>query len=366
MANTIEDDDQTKFWKSVKRGFRPELASHAKRVGDASNVRDILGTWKDHFSGLVNSEPPESVEDDRKLFEETLGSYMKKLHLPWWFVDIHPIEVEKAIGHLKFNKSPGPDGIMSEHLKYGGPALAIYLSVAFTTFLRHSFLPKEFLKSYIVPILKDKRGNISDPDNYREIAISSVVSKVFEHVLLHRSGDLWATGNEQFGFKKGHSCADCSFVLKQVVEYYLSNGNSCVYTCALDLYKAFDRVSYYQLFCKLLRRGTPIYIVKLLAKWYSSQSMQVKWDDCFSQPFTVGNGVRQGSVLSPYLFNVYLDDLLSDLRRSGKGARIGALFVGCLGYADDFTLVSPTTSGLQSLLDICESYVNRQQEECFD
>ena len=75
---------------------------------------------------------------------------------------------------------------MSEHLRYGGPILSIYMSMAFTAFLRHSFVPSQFLRSYIVPIVKDKRGNTDNPDNYRCIAVSSVVSKAFEHILLYR------------------------------------------------------------------------------------------------------------------------------------------------------------------------------------
>ena len=139
--------------------------------------------------------------------------------------------------YLKVNKSPGPDDIMSEHLRYGGPILSIYMSVAFTAFLRHSFVPSQFLRSYIVSIVKDKRGNTHDPDNCRGIAVSSVVSKAIEHVLLYRLQGLWNSGNEQFGFKKGHSCSDCSFVSRQAIDYYLSRGNRSVYACALEVSK---------------------------------------------------------------------------------------------------------------------------------
>ena len=72
------------------------------------------------------------------------------------------------------------------------------------------------------------------------------------------------SSQQQVGFKKGHGCSDCSFVLKETAEYYLSNGNKEVYVCALDLSKAYDKVSFYCLFNKLLDRGDPVYLVKFL------------------------------------------------------------------------------------------------------
>ena len=84
--------------------------------------------------------------------------------------------------------------------------------------------------------------------------------------------------------------------------------------------------------------------------------MQIKWDNSLSEPFNVCNGVRQGSVLSPWLFNVYMDNLLGDLRYSGVGAKIGNMFLGCLAYADEFLLISPAAAGLQKLMDICVQY----------
>ena len=99
-------------------------------------------------------------------------------------------------------------------------------------------------------------------------------------------------------------------------------------------------------------------MVKFLAKWYSCHEMEVKWNNHCSSHFGVGNGIRQVSVLSPSLFNLYIDDLLTQLSLSGLGARIADLYLGCLTYADDITLVSPNVAGLQQMLYICTMYAN--------
>ena len=78
----------------------------------------------------------------------------------------------------------------------------------------------------------------------------------------------------------------------------------------------------------------------------------------FSSPFTVSNGVKQGRVLSPILFCIYIDSLLYSQAEPGVGCFIGRLFVGALVYADDIVLLSPTASGMRMLLHLCDVFAN--------
>ena len=100
----------------------------------------------------------------------------------------------------------------------------------------------------------------------------------------------------------------------------------------------------------------PLCLVRLLLYRYKSQMLCIKWGSHFSEFFGVSNGVRQGSVLSPYLFALYLNDLSTNLNAIKSGCVIGNALVNHLFFADDLCLLSPSCSGLQDLVDICSSY----------
>ena len=91
---------------------------------------------------------------------------------------------------------------------------------------------------------------------------------------------------------------------------------------------------------------------------YTNQSLNVRWGTCVGDKFKVTNGVKQGGVLSPTLFSVYMDDLFERLQKRGVGCKMGNYFVGCLVYADDLTLLKrrPSKKALQIMIDICQGY----------
>ena len=98
--------------------------------------------------------------------------------------------------------------------------------------------------------------------------------------------------------------------------------------------------------------------VRLLLNMYLHQKIQVKWNGKLSEPFSVSNGVRQGGVLSPLFFSIYIDELLCKLKKSGYGCNIGSYYFGALGYADDVVLLCPTKEGLRNMIRICENYAS--------
>ena len=112
------------------------------------------------------------------------------------------------------------------------------------------------------------------------ITIISIISKVFQHVLLSLCEDVLYTDELQFGFKKAMSCTDAIFTLRTAVSQFNAKG-STVYLAELDIKKAFDSVNHNNLFnnCILLR-GVTICIINVLRDWYSKLFVRVKWGYC--------------------------------------------------------------------------------------
>ncbi len=265
--------------------------------------------------------------------------------------------MNKAVAHLKGGKSDGEEGLMSDNVINGTHALYVHLSLVFNAMLIHGLSPDSMLLATMIPIPKDKRKSLCDSNNYRAIALSSILGKTLDWVILLKEEKVLMSSNLQFGFKHATSTTQCTFTLLETVSYYNMN-RSNVYVLLLDATKAFDRVQYCKLFGQLIDRKVSPIVIRLLIQMYTSQKLQVKWSNCISDMFEVKNGVKQGGVLSPVLFAIYMDGLLERLQESGVGCHVGSNFTGALAFADDLTLLSPTIYGLEKLTEICESYAD--------
>ena len=149
----------------------------------------------------------------------------------------------------------------------------------------------------------------------------------------------------------------CTWMAIETIDHFMRNGSN-VYTCVMDLKKAFDTVKHSTLFKKLMGRRIPTIYIRLLMELYSKQNANVKWNGTFSNLFSIKNGVKQGAVLSAIFFCIYIDDIFKILRKKRTGCWIENTFFGILGYADDIMLLSPTLDGLQEMVDTCAEFMN--------
>ena len=218
-------------------------------------------------------------------------------------------DVVNAINKLKPCKSDGFDGITSDYLINASP-LCIYRIYLLPCYI--IVLPKYLCNSTMIPIPKGSNKDTSDIKNYRCITLSSLLSKVFDSCIISLNSVVLRSDDLQFAYKKSCSTIQCVSIVTEVINYYRNNGSS-VYMCMLDASKAFDRVNLLTLFKTLYSRGMcPIYL-RLLMKFYEEQNMRIRWNNAVTDYSTISNGVKQGGVLSPKWFNLYLDQLISDI-----------------------------------------------------
>lgn len=342
LAKKLAQTNTKNFWNEIAsiNNCKVPLPS---TIDNANTPKDILQVWENQFKNIFNCIP-------KKTYNEPFC-----LDTNYEKVKVTNSEIQDAIESLDLNKSCGLDGIFAEHLKYASSKLIPLLSLCFSGLLIHGILPDSLMAVIIVPVIKDKCGNVNVKENYRPIALASILSKVLEIIILNRIDKYLITCDNQFGFKKGHGTDQCIYVLKDIIKLYRSL-NTCISVCFLDASKAFDRVNHHYLFQKLNNRGIPGYILRILVYWYENQKMMVRWGNLTSAAFGVSNGVRQGGILSPHLFNIYVDDLSRRLNNISIGCLLGNVLINHLMYADDLVLISPSTRGLYRLIKECENY----------
>ena len=259
-------------------------------------------TLINHFKELL-------FDDKIKLqFEETGENVVGALDYP---IDLE--ELKKATKILKSGKGTGIDIIRNEMLV---PLVDLHPQLVLRAFNgileEHSTtLCKDWLHSLVLAI--HKKGAKEDPDNYRGISLMSCLGKLFLTIINNRLTEFCLTKGlispSELGFVYGNRTSDPHIILHNLVRKYCHKRNKRLYGCFVDFSKAFDCVPRDILINKLKDRGIDGKVLEIIKTLYMEDTASVKIGKKFSKPFKTNRGVRQGCVLSPLLFILFLSDL---------------------------------------------------------
>jgi len=335
------------------RGNSKTVSSSIDGVVGAQNISEhFAAIYQDLYSKHLLGEEFKNVNEqiNNRIIPE-LESDLDK---------VNNSTVRAALRKLKPGKSDAFFQFNSDCFINAPDSLINHVTQLFKWFLRTGKIPHFLLICSLVPIVKDNLSDICNSDNYRAIAIGSLLLKWFDWLILILDEDKLSSDELQFGFQPDCSTTMCSWAVSSVIDYYNQAGRP-VYACAMDLSKAFDLVSWDKLFPDLLERNISVLSLRCLIHIYKNQTCNVKWTDSLSHCFQVTNGVRQGAVSSPILFCIYINDLIKQLRLSTIGCQIQGIYLGIWVYADDIILLSPSRNGLQEMINICEKFaLNRK------
>ena len=217
------------------------------------------------------------------------------------------------------------------------------------------FIPNEFNRTIIKPIIKDNKKKEFDINNFRPVSISNSLAQIFERVILKLSPNLIKSDDNQFGFKMGLSTYQPLFLVKETISKYKRSKTPC-YVASLDAEKAFDSLWRKGLFFKLIDKIDSNFWILLYEYYSQSDGLISLSENQQSNVFRINKGVKQGGVLSPFLFNIYIDDLIVEINQSDYGCYLSNCKTTILGYCDDLILMASSLAHMQILLDKCQKF----------
>ncbi len=328
---------QKLFWQTVRR-IRKGKGCAIRSIKDQNGTIltkevDIIDRWKEYFKGLLN--PVDHVNQEFELHYSAENSPTVA-------------EVEEAVKHLKPGKAAGVDEIRPEMLKAMNQKGLEWLTRVFEVVWKTGKTPIDWQTGVVVPL--HKKGDQKDCNNYRGITLLSLPGKAYASVLHRRLSTVVndKIQDEQCGFRPGRGTTDQLFILQQISEKAWEYDKE-VHVCFVDLEKAYDRVDRNLMWETLKEYGVDDQLVGAIASLYKASNSCVRVLGRKSDKFNVGVGLRQGCVLSPLLFIVYMDRIA---RRSlgQESVMIGDVKISHLLFADDLAILASSSSDLQHAL----------------
>ena len=343
------------YWKHMKiakRSTRKLFTINKKTTNE-----DITSEFQEHFNHILNT--PRTLNTDNNLTNELLKILLQDLeetNTEGFYIS--EVEVENAILSLSKDKSRDPFQLKSEHFSNAiNDSFTPCLTKIINNIVTAKDLPPSLSTSLIIPRIKSHKKSLNDPNNYRGISLIPIITKIIERIIITKCPQLKNHKPSQFGFVSGSSTIHPELLIRDTISYYNTKG-SPVFICSLDAEKAFDSCNWFKLFTKLSSNSTfPTPILKFLIKLYLQGEATITYNNCISDSFNFSQGVRQGSLLSPYLYKQYREDLLDQIRELKVGTLLpGNIDTSVIAYADDLILLSSTLKGLQLILDKCVEY----------
>lgn len=358
-VNTAIQAIKRRFWGKFSSDMEHDLYGGQKRIWNMLRNRKkpvneyvhtksiTTETWESYFRTLYTNTKSRETE---QLDSDTEGKEDKST-----LEQIPKEKIKLTIGTLKNRKAPGLDNINNELLKYGGDTLVDEIHTLFNKIYEKMELPEQWKQSITIPVFK--KGDKMDPQNYRGISLLSTVSKVFTKIL---ADEILQTGisEEQQGFRQNRSTIDAIFILRQITEKAIEH-NKTAFMCFIDLTRAFDRVRFDDVLKLLRKRRSNPKTIEIIRKMNTGNSTYVKSNNTLSSQIPVSTGIRQGDSLSPVLFNVIMDQIISEVKTAGKGYRMGKKEFKIICYADDAVIISEDEDNLQRLLYRFETAANK-------
>ena len=326
----------------------------------ANTIDGVSKNIPEHFKNIY-SELFNSVDDVENMAK--LSELIENKVAPENIKDIEKVTpriVKEAADKLKPGKSDSVFSFSSDCIKVDSERLSVLLSAVFQSFLVHGHITKFLLLATLVPIIKDKLGSINTSKNYRSIAISSVILKIIDWIIIILFGASLGLNDLQFAYQPGVSGNMCTWAILETVDYFIRHGSE-VFACTMDMTKAFDVCMHSLMFHKMIKgngtkKGLSVVFVRLLVFIYTEQFANVRWNCDISSLFTMKNGVRQGAILSAIAYCFYVEDLFQVLKKKRSGCWINGIFLGLFGYSDDNFALAPSISALREMMKTIYEY----------
>ena len=259
-------------------------------------------------------------------------------------------EIEKAVKSLKKGKSPGNDNIPGELVQAGGEKVIEILTLICNRIWTTVIWPKAWTQSLIITI--PKKGNLKLCNNYRTISLISHPSKVLLNVILNRLRPQAENiiAEEQAGLGVGRIISEQIFNLRMLCEKYTHQ--QYLYHIFIDFKKAFDRVWHKALWATMKNYNIDHDILRAIKGLYNNSTSAVYKDGTIGDWFKTTVGVRQGCLLSPTLFNLFLEKIMTDALDGHVGSvSIGGRPITNLRFADDINGLAGSEEEQQQLVE---------------